>query len=143
MAAESPDKSGAELQAARALQSACEQIGLAMRESQAPVDVLSEALSTLGELLNSGELRASQPERLKTVRAQLQRAIISLQFHDRMAQRLGHVQDYLNSSARKLGAAADVNDTRWTGLHRQLDDRLQSVPSAGGSASPPGDIDLF
>lgn len=141
MADKSPPQPPGDLETARALNAAREQISEALREAQAPVELLGEALGALAELLSSGGLRAAQPEQLKALREQLQQAVTGLQFYDRLTQHLGHVQDYLAGSARKLGADPQVQDSRWTGLHRQLSDRLLSVPARGASA--PGDIDLF
>ena len=147
-------------EAARALTAAAEQIALAMRESQPQVEALGEALHELAAALAVGKGTAvADPAALAAV---MRRAVTRLQFYDRMTQHLSHVQDYLTRSADNI--ASPEPHGGWTGVHRQLSDRLltdtqrfhlgknfqeglQKAASAekrehSGRAAP-GDIDLF
>jgi hypothetical protein len=147
-------------EAARALNAAAEQISLAMRESQPQVEALGDALHELAAALAGGQRTAvADPATLAAV---MRRAVTRLQFYDRMTQHLSHVQDYLTRSADNI--ASHEPHGGWTGVHRQLSDRLLSdtqrfhlgknfqegllkaasaeTRERSGRAAP-GDIDLF
>jgi hypothetical protein len=148
-------------EAIRVLQAASAQIELALHQSQPPIDALGEALRRLSDLLADPE-QWSAPQSHATMRADLLRAITSLQFHDRMTQHLQHVRDYLSGSATHM-AEQDSDEAAWRGLHHRLHDRLLSEtqrmhlgkdfllgalaldhPNRDGvTAAKPGDIDLF
>jgi hypothetical protein len=93
--------------------------------------------------------------------AAMMQAVNRLQFYDRMTQHLTHVQDYLTRSARQIGGPQP--DGGWTGVHKQLSERLltdtqrfhlgknfrDGLLAASGANrdplrnAPAGDIDLF
>jgi hypothetical protein len=146
-------------EAARALGAAGEQIALALKESQPQVEALGEALHQLASALaRRDELTAVE---MVALNAAMMQAITRLQFYDRMSQHLSHVQDYLSRSARQIGGPQP--DGGWTGVHRQLSERLLSdtqrfhlgknfreglLAASGANRdtprnSPAGDIDLF
>jgi len=147
-------------EAARALNAAAEQISLAMREAQPQVEALGEALHELAAALvqNPG----TGVNDAAALAAVMRRAVTRLQFYDRMTQHLSHVQDYLVRSANQI--ASPEPHGGWTGVHRQLSDRLLSdtqrfhlgknfredLLKAASSdnrersgRAAPGDIDLF
>lgn len=154
--AKEPSEAGvARTEAARALNAAAEQIGLALRESQPQVEHLGDSLHQLAAALahSAGTVDSKAAE----LAALMRRAVMRLQFYDRMTQHLSHVQDYLSRSAHQMGRPEP--EAGWTGVHRQLSDRLLSdtqrfhldknfrdglrgAESRSGS-SKPGDIDLF
>lgn len=146
-------------EAARALAAAGEQIALALKESQPQVEALGEALHQLADAL-AGKAAPTAAERVALNGAMMQ-AVNRLQFYDRMTQHLSHVQDYLARSARQIGGPQP--DGGWTGVHRQLSERLltdtqrfhlgrnfrEGLLAASGANrdqprnTPDGDIDLF
>jgi hypothetical protein len=147
-------------EAARTLNAAAEQIGLALRESQPQVEHLGEALRQLADAL--AELNRAGNAQAADLAATMRRAVTRLQFYDRMTQHLSHVQDYLSRGAHQIGGPEPSGG--WSGVHRQLSDRLlsetqrfhldknfrDSLRSAGGGEkgeaggrARPGDIDLF
>jgi hypothetical protein len=147
-------------EAARALNAAAEQIGLALRESQPQVEQLGEALLQLAAALAEPH-GAARPESAELA-AIMRGAVTRLQFYDRMTQHLSHVQDYLSRSAHQIGSPEPTGG--WTGVHQQLSERLLSDTqrfhlgrnfqddlraAAGGETRErggralPGDIDLF
>ena len=160
MKKESSAADDARREAARALNAAAEQIGLALRESQPQVEQLGEALHELAAALarpaGSDNVDAAE------LAAIMRRAVTRLQFYDRMTQHLSHVQDYLSRSAHQIGSPEPTGG--WTGVHQQLSERLLSdtqrfhlgrnfqedlrratsgeARERGGRAQP-GDIDLF
>jgi hypothetical protein len=147
-------------EAIRVLRAASAQIELALHQSQSPIDSLGESLRRMASLL-ADPAQLNRPESLALVRADLLRAITSLQFHDRMTQHLQHVRDYLSGSASHM-AEQDADEEAWRGLHNRLHDRLLSETQRmhlgqdfllsvmareqqrdKPAASKPGDIDLF
>jgi hypothetical protein len=146
-------------EAARVLGAAGEQIALALKESQPQVEALGEALHQLAvALARKDELTEVE---MVALNAAMMQAVSRLQFYDRMTQHLSHVQDYLSRSARQIGGPQP--DGGWTGVHKQLSERLLSdtqrfhlgknfrdglLAASGASRdpqrnSPAGDIDLF
>jgi hypothetical protein len=169
MSRDEEDMARLRLEAARALLAAGDQVALALRESQPEVEALGDALHLLAAAL--AEPRDGAPPHDPVLAAAMRQAISRLQFYDRMTQHLSHVQDYLNRSASHI---ADPEQSQgWTGVHRQLSDRLLSdtqrfhlgrnfpdgkLDAGKGAASgrgsgrraggdgrtaEPGDIDLF
>jgi hypothetical protein len=148
-------------EAIRVLQAASAQVELALHQSQPPIDALGESLRRLAALLADPD-QLSRPESQAMMRADLLRAIMSLQFHDRMTQHLQHVRDYLSGSATHM-AEQDSDEEAWRGLHNRLHDRLLSETQRmhlgkefllgvlarehqnrdSAAAAKPGDIDLF
>jgi len=132
------------IEAARALGAACEQIELALQESQPSVDALAEALRKLSAMLStSGD--PDRHEALVAMRGEMMRAITCLQYHDRMTQHLTHVRDYLSESAGQLAVEAHCGE-QWNGLHRRLSSEAgRMYPSRVSLANhaPPGEVDLF
>lgn len=157
MAKEISDNQQMLREASVSLIAASEQIALALRESQPQVEALGTALQKLAAALPAGSAAT-------TLRGEMQRAVMRLQFYDRMTQHLTHVQDYLARSARQLEKQSRqaAPDTGWSGVHQQLSDRLltetqrfhldKSFQQKMGAeaertrkpgTSAPGDIDLF
>ena len=139
----SPDTT--HLEAARALDAACEQIELALQESQPSVDALAEALRRLASMLAAPE-DAQRHDAVAAMRAEMMRAITCLQYHDRMTQHLGHVRDYLAESAGQLAGQQAHSGEQWNGLHRRLSSEAgRMYPSRGAlpNHAAPGEIDLF
>jgi hypothetical protein len=152
------------LEAARVLQAASEQIGLALKDSQPSVDAIGASLAKLAELL-AGDLHdAGLRQQLLDLRMELACAVTSLQFHDRLTQHLTHVREYLANSAQQIGTQPGIPDEPWASLHQELANRLLSethrmylgrnfpaefLANRGNlsredrGASSPGDIDLF
>ena len=154
------DSSGASKEAARALVAAAGQIDLALRESRPQVEALGGALHELAAALSQPDGAAGVD--VAHLGAVMRRAVTRLQFYDRMAQHLSHLQDYLARSAGQI--ASQEPEGGWTGVHQQLTDRLLSdtqrfhlgrnvqedqqaaaEPASGehGGRARPGDIDLF
>jgi hypothetical protein len=151
-------------EAARVLQAAGEQIGLALKDAQPSIDALAVSLGELAALLSGDLTGPGAPQRISALRAEMARAVTGLQFHDRLTQHLKHVRDYLASSATQIGAREGIPEEPWASLHKALSDRLLSdthrmylgrnfpasfLDSRGAAsreergASSPGDIDLF
>jgi septal ring factor EnvC (AmiA/AmiB activator) len=148
-------------EAARVLMAASDQIDLALQQSQPSVDALGEALRRLATML-AAAAKGGRNDALAAMRAEMLRAITSLQYHDRMTQHLSHVRDYLSGSAEQMAALDGRAEENWNGLHSRLRDRLLSEtqrmhlgkifpngivaddqPPPARAASKPGDIDLF
>lgn len=148
------------LEAARALLAASDQIDLALRESQPQVESLGEALHLLAAAVAEPQAGSHAFDPVLVVA--MRQAISRLQFYDRMTQHLTHVQDYLSRSASHIADPAPEHS--WTGVHKQLSDKLLSdtqrfhmgrnfpegkLGSTGKhsterrKAADPGDIDLF
>jgi hypothetical protein len=122
MSQDNEDMATLRLEAARALLAAGDQVALALSESQPEVEALGDALHLLAAAL--AEPRAGAPPHDPVLAAAMRQAISRLQFYDRMTQHLSHVQDYLNRSASHI---ADPEASHgWTGVHRELSDRLLS-----------------
>jgi hypothetical protein len=133
------------IEAARALGAACEQIELALQESQPSVDALAEALRRLASMLTTSD-GAERQEALIAMRAEMMRAITCLQYHDRMTQHLTHVRDYLSESAGQLAVQEAPSGEQWNGLHRRLTSeagRMYPSRAALAGHAAPGEVDLF
>jgi hypothetical protein len=151
-------------EAARVLQAASEQIGLALKDAQPSIDKLGASLEKLAGLLAGDLTGAVAQQRLSALRAEMAQSVTGLQFYDRLTQHLTHVRDYLASSAAQIGTGGGMPDEPWASLHHALADRLLSethrmhlgknfpayfLATRGGlsreerGASSPGDIDLF
>ncbi len=146
------------------LLAASEQIGLALRDSQPSIDAIGLSLAKLATLLSGSTQEAALQQELSSLRAELARAVTSLQFHDRMTQHLSHVREYLANSAAHIGTEPGIPGEPWASLHQQLANRLLSdthrmylgknfpedfLANRGNlsredrGAASPGDIDLF
>ena len=151
-------------EAARVLNAAAEQIGLAMKDSQPAVDALGASLARLADYLANLQAGRTDDARLQAISAEMARAVTGLQFYDRMTQHLSHVRDYLSGSAVELRMEDGVPGEPWDSLHRKLAGKLLSethrmylgknfpadyLAHRGGQsreergAAHPGDIDLF
>ena len=107
---------------ARVLDAASEQIGLALLDSHRAVERLGGSLERLAGLLTQDLAGADAARQIKAVRTEMARAVVALQFHDRMTQHLSHVRDYLAGTVEQLDSASGTFET----LHRRLADRLLS-----------------
>jgi hypothetical protein len=86
---------------------AASQIEVALREAEAPVAVLAEIVAGLGP------------------GAEAERATTALQFHDRLVQRLSHVQETLASLAKFVGARSHVGPaSNWARLRDSIRGRF-------------------
>ena len=148
-------KEGREL--ATILGAASDQIGLALLESHVEVEALGSSLERLSALLSQISQRPEAAAELTAMRAEICKAIIGLQFYDRMAQHLSHVRGYLDGTVEQLQSADGEFDT----LNRRLADRLLTdthrihlgrnvtteflarAACATGARANKGDIDLF
>lgn len=119
------------------LRAASEQIDLAVRESQPSVDQLGEALQRLADVLALMASGDASPEQYQAVRAEMARAVASLQFHDRMTQHLAHVSRYLIENVDADGSGS-VTPADWDRLHRRAGSRRK-----GDAAAHTPDIELF
>jgi fructoselysine-6-P-deglycase FrlB-like protein len=158
------NKANGAQEAARVMNAAAEQIGLAMKDSQPAVDALGTSLARLADYLVNLQAGRSDDARLKNITTEMARAVTGLQFYDRMTQHLSHVRDYLASSAAELRIEEGVPGEPWDSLHRKLAKKLLSethrmylgknfpadyLEHRGGQsreergAAHPGDIDLF
>jgi hypothetical protein len=146
---------------ARVLGAASEQIGLALLDSHTAVETLGESLERLAGLLGQDLSGPEASADLAALRAEMARAVVGLQFYDRMTQHLSHVREYLNGTVEQLESATGTFET----LNRRLADRLlcdthrihlgrsidadflarpqQPGGKAGQVHAPQGDIDLF
>ena len=114
-----PDKAR---ELARVLGAASEQIGLALLDSHSAVERLGDSLERLAALLTQDLAAADAAQQLEAVRQEMARAVVGLQFYDRMTQHLTHVRDYLNGTVEQLDSASGTFET----LNRKLADRLLS-----------------
>lgn len=153
---------------ARVLGAASEQIGLALLDSHSAVERLGSSLEQLAALLSQDLTGADAARQLEQVRAEMARAVVGLQFYDRMTQHLSHVRDYLAGTVEQLESAAGAGPAAsgtFETLNRRLADRLLSDThrihlgrnfskdflalrgSGGGggerNSGAQGDIDLF
>ncbi|MEO6185328.1 MAG: hypothetical protein ABIP38_15155 [Steroidobacteraceae bacterium] len=146
------------------LLAASEQITLALKDAQQPIDVLGASLGKLAALLAADAGDAPTAQQLAALRGEMARAVTGLQFYDRMAQHLNHVRDYLTHSAEHIGSEVGIPAEPWASTHQTLANRLLSethrmflgknfpeefMANRGGlsreerGAASPGDIDLF
>lgn len=107
---------------ARVLGAASEQIGLALLDSHSAVERLGSSLERLAVLLSEDLSGADATRQIEEVRAEMARAVIGLQFYDRMTQHLSHVRDYLAGTVEQLDSKSGTFET----LNRRLADRLLS-----------------
>jgi hypothetical protein len=107
---------------ASVLGAASEQIGLALLDSHKAVDRLGGSLERLSVLLSKDLTGPEAAKELADLRAEMARAVVSLQFYDRMTQHLSHVRDYLAGTVDQLASASGTFET----LNRRLADRLLS-----------------
>ncbi len=146
---------------ASVLGAASEQIGLALLDSHSAVERLGDSLERLALLLGQEDLTAPESaQQLAVLREEMARAVVGLQFYDRMTQHLSHVRDYLNGTVEQLDSASGTFET----LNRRLADRLLSdthriflgrnfsrdflaprhpTGESARSSGAQGDIDLF
>lgn len=116
------DEHGKSRELARVLGAASEQIGLALLDSHSAVERLGSSLEQLAGLLSQDLSGPDAARQLEAVRAEMARAVIGLQFYDRMTQHLSHVRDYLAGTVEQLDSASGTFET----LNRRLADRLLS-----------------
>lgn len=107
---------------ARVLGAASEQIGLALLDSHSAVERLGDSLERLALLLGQDLTAPESAQQLAELREEMARAVVGLQFYDRMTQHLSHVRDYLNGTVEQLDSASGTFET----LNRRLADRLLS-----------------
>jgi hypothetical protein len=153
-----PDKAR---ELARVLGAASEQIGLALLDSHKAVDTLGGSLERLAVLLSQDLSSPEAVAELAELKAEMARAVVGLQFYDRMTQHLSHVRDYLAGTVDQLSSSSATFES----LNRKLADRLLSDthrihlgkvfavdflatrPKSPGNGertvAPQGDIDLF
>jgi hypothetical protein len=122
--------------AAQALFATTAQIGLALRESQEPVEELGTVIERVsGTLVALRALsvqeaadRATMEKLIEKLQADVFAGIQRLQFYDRMVQHLSHLQDYLIGVANELGPQGGTQDDgeTWEVLHSKLRSRLIS-----------------
>lgn len=136
MSAGDQGNGGARAEFERVARAACEQIELAVRESQPSVDQLGEALQRLADLLAQLAAGEASPARFQSIRAEMARAVASLQFHDRLTQHLAHVSRYLLDNVE--GDGGSVIPADWDRLHRRSGSRRKGDP-----APHTPDIELF
>jgi len=144
---------------ARVLDAASGQIGLALLDSHNAVEGLASSLERLADLLTKDLAGPDAVREIAELRAEMARAVVGLQFYDRMAQHLTHVREYLAGTVEQLTS----NEGTFETLNRKLADRLLSdthrihlgrnlavdfgnALRKSGTATervPQGDIDLF
>lgn len=144
---------------ARVLDAASEQIGLALIDSHDAVERLGGSLESLAELLSKDLGSPESAAAIAALRAEMARAVIGLQFYDRMTQHLTHVREYLAGTVDQLNSQGGTFEA----LNQRIADRLLSdthrfhlgrnfaanFPVARKSSgatterAPQGDIDLF
>ena len=131
---------------ARALEAASAQIELALQESQAPMEYLSETVRRQADMLRDLTIELTEStahslfaagtmdRQLENLRSSLRESIEKLQFHDRMVQHLTHVRNFLASLANQLDAtgefrgleSASPTDEDWDELNSRFRKRLIS-----------------
>jgi hypothetical protein len=157
-------------EAAHVLFAATAQMGLALRESQAPVAELGALFARLSETLatlrSSGRgQNAGERELLGQIQVEVFNGVQHLQFYDRMVQHLTHIEEYLIAVANELGSVktgAQLS-TSWDELNARLRKRLISDEQRGlldlflspetttrvsaqaprNDYSPPGSFEMF
>jgi hypothetical protein len=79
------------------------------------------------------------------ISASLREAIIALQCHDRLAQRVGHIRAGLDHLRGLLQEAPDRSCDEWLGLLRQVEDshRAEQERLTGPQITPNGSSELF
>src|ERR1700744_4655571 len=122
--------------AAQALYATTAQIGLALRESQEPVEELGTVIERVSATLvalrslpiQETSHRAAVEKLIDKLQADVFAGIQRLQFYDRMVQHLSPLQDYLIGVANELGPQASLqnSDETWELLHSKLRARLIS-----------------
>lgn len=113
------------------LELAAAQIHVAMRDSSLSVESLMGAFSTMVERLQGLESRIrekNQDEELgdgvHQVSSAMDEALMALQFYDRLAQRLEHVEHGLGHLAELLGSPERVASLQaWNGLQEEIRSR--------------------
>lgn len=132
-------------EAAQAVFAATAQIGLAMRESHAPVVALgslitsvAQALTVLRGLQAGQALPSASPGNdpqalIEQLHSDVFKAVEQLQFYDRMVQHLSRLEDYLIHVANQLGSGAQEGAPPgfWEDLHAKLRERLISDEQRG------------
>jgi hypothetical protein len=105
------------------------QLDAAMRDSDAQVGRLSEALSLLAAELRDCA-RGADPRvaaSLELIGAHLQAAMRGLQFYDKLMQRLMHVRDGLAIPADAMAAGDERAETNWQEILTQVRARYSMV----------------
>jgi hypothetical protein len=132
-----------EADAAYALFAAIAQIGLALRESQEPVSGLGALFARLAQIqtdlraasgaANGRDSAAAMRASLDQLQSGLFEGIQQLQFYDRLAQHLAHLQDYLIAVANELDSTKPRAQARevWNEMHAKLRRRLISDEQRG------------
>lgn len=149
-------------EAAHVLFAVTAQMGLALRESHAPVAELGASFARLSEALAS---HSSDRDLVKKLQAEVFNGVQQLQFYDRMVQHLTHIEEYLIGVANELGAVKTDPQAppAWDELNARLRKRLISDEQRGlldlflspetttrvsaqaprNDYSPPGSFEMF
>lgn len=111
------------------LELAAAQIHVAMRDSSVSVEALMGAFTTMVERFQGLEarIRAEDPEGnegVSQVSSAMDEALMALQFYDRLAQRLEHVEHGLGHLAELLGNPERIaSPPAWTSLQDEIRSR--------------------
>lgn len=125
----------------RFLELGAAQVDAALRESNARVEKLASAVSSIAADARAldREVRALDPteetrarrarigELIGSLNAHVQASITALQFYDKLVQRLTHVREGLAIPADTAQRNANVSATQWQGLLRQVRERYSTV----------------
>ncbi len=149
-----------------AIAAAAVQIGLALREAEPEVGQLTACIERMAQRLRVQRGRSASADGpaaaigdLDNVDAELAQglmsAIVHMQFYDRLAQHLAHIEKFMAGAARQLTSGSDGDEHAWQELCEDLRARLTSQThqewldalwtrgdsAANDSAQPSGDYD--
>ena len=149
-----------------AIAAAAVQIGLAIREAELEVGQLTACIERMAQRLRVPRERSANADGpaaavgdFDYVDAQLEQelmsAIIHMQFYDRLAQHLAHIESFMTGAARQLTSGSEGDEHAWQALCEDLRARLTSQThqgwldalwtrgdrAANDSAQPSGDYD--
>ncbi len=123
-----------------AVAAAAVQIGLAMREAEPAVEQLAACLGRMAQRLRAkrartanaggsvgaGDVGKVDAELDLELEKGLMSAIIHMQFYDRVAQHLAHIEKFMAGAARQLTSGNDADEHAWQALCEDLRSRLTS-----------------
>jgi hypothetical protein len=147
-----------------AIAAAAVQIGLAIREAELEVGQLTACIERMAQRLRLQRERSANADGPAAavgdnVDAELEQglmgAIVHMQFYDRLAQHLAHIEQFMTGAARQLTSGSDGDEHAWQELCEDLRARLTSQThqgwldalwtrgdrAANDAAQPSGDYD--
>jgi hypothetical protein len=114
-------------------------------EVGAAFDRLSAANSRLVSLSESSPTWAAMHDETEQIRESLGAAVIALQHHDRLAQRLGHIRSGIDDLRQLLTSGVERSSAEWL-MRLQSIERIQHEEHArlvAVDSEPRGSVELF